>query len=98
MKSGTSKVIKNLHKSRNLQAKVSYLYGHNPRLHMDEVLVAISMLSLFDENCRNSLTCLPQLNGCQVHTTVMLSEVNKKIFKKLGVGLTTDPVKKKTTY
>ena len=74
--------------------KVSYLHGHNPRLHTDEVLVAISMLSLWDENCQKALACLPQLKGCQVHSTVMLSEVDQKIFKKLGVGLTCDPVKK----
>ena len=80
------------------KTKVTYLHGHNPRLHTDEVLVAISMLSLFDENCRKALSCLPQLNGCQVHTTVMLSEVDKKIFKKLGVGLTCDPVKKKQKF
>ena len=80
------------------KTKVSYLHGHNPRLHTDEVLVALSMLSLNDENCRKALDCLPQLDGCQVHTTVMLSEVDQKIFKKLGVGLTCDPVKKKTTY
>ncbi len=77
------------------KTKVSFLHGHNPRLHTDEVLVAISMLSLFDENCQKALACLPQLNGCQVHSTVMLSEVDQKIFKKLGVGLTCDPVKKK---
>lgn len=74
--------------------KVSYLHGHNPRLHTDEVLVALAMLSTTDDNCRRALDCLPQLNGCQVHSTVMLSEVDRKIFKKLGVGLTCDPVKK----
>ena len=74
--------------------KVSYLHGHNPRLHTDEVLVALAMLSTTDLNCRRALDCLPQLNGCQVHSTVMLSEVDRKIFKKLGVGLTCDPVKK----
>ncbi len=77
------------------EMKVSYLHGHNPRLHTDEVLVALAMLSTTDENCRKALGCLPQLNGCQVHTTVMLSEVDRKIFKKLGVGLTSDPVRKK---
>lgn len=74
------------------KTKVSYLHGHNPRLHTDEVLVAISMLSLFDENCRKALECLPKFDGCQVHSTVMLSEVDRKIFKKLGVGLTCDPI------
>ena len=76
------------------KTKVTLLHGHNPRLHTDEVLVAISMLSLWDENCQKALACLPQLNGCQVHSTVMLSEVDRKIFKKLGVNLTCDPVKK----
>ena len=76
------------------KTKVSFLHGHNPRLHTDEVLVAISMLSNHDENCRLALEQLPKLDGCQVHSTVMLSEVDRKIFKKLGVGLTCDPVKK----
>ena len=76
------------------KTKVSYLKGHNPRLHTDEVLVAISMLSLWDENCQKALSCLPQLKGCEVHSTVMLSEVDQKIFKKLGVNLTCDPVRK----
>lgn len=77
------------------KTKVSYLHGHNPRLHTDEVLVALSMQSTIDENCEKALAMLPQLDGCQVHSTVMLSEVDQKIFKKLGVGLTCDPVKKK---
>ena len=79
------------------KTKVSYLHGHNPRLHTDEVLVAISMLSLSDENCRRAIDCLPQLKGCQVHCTVMLSEVDRKVFKKLGVGLTCEPVKKSSS-
>ena len=76
------------------RTKVNFLHGHNPRLHTDEVLVALSMLSIRDENCRRALETLPQFAGCQVHSTVMLSEVDRKIFKKLGVGLTCDPVKK----
>jgi uncharacterized protein (UPF0371 family) len=76
------------------KTKVSFLHGKNPRLHTDEVLVALSMLSNQDENCRRALDQLPKFDGCQVHSTVMLSEVDRKIFKKLGVGLTCDPVKK----
>ena len=76
------------------KTKVEYLHGHNPRLHTDEVLVALSMLSNHDEKCRKALEQLPRLDGCQVHSTVMLSEVDHKIFKKLGVGLTCDPVRK----
>ncbi len=74
--------------------KLTYLKGRNPRLHSDEVLVALSVLSTHDENCRRALEVLPQLNGCQMHSTVMLGEVDHKIFKRLGVGLTCDPSKK----
>lgn len=77
------------------KTKVEYLGGNNPRLHTDEVLVALSVLSQVDDNCRKALEQLPMLRGCQVHSTVMLSEVDHKIFKKLGVGLTCDPIKKK---
>ena len=76
------------------KTKVGLLHGGNPRLHTDEVLVALSMLSITDDNCRKALEQLPKLNGCQVHCTVMLSEVDHKIFKKLGIGLTCDPVAK----
>ena len=76
------------------KTKVEYLHGHNPRLHMDEVLVALSLLSNQDEDCRKALDQVPKLQGCQVHCTVMMSEVDRKVFKKLGIGLTCDPVKK----
>lgn len=76
------------------RTKVSFLQGKNPRLHTDEVLVALSMLSTTDSNCQKALEKLPELMGCQVHSTVMLSEVDRKIFRKLGVELSCDPVKK----
>ena len=75
--------------------KTVYLRGGNPRLHTDEVLVALSVLSKVNDSCRLALEKLPELNGCQVHSTVMLGEVDRKIFKKLGVGLTCDPKRKK---
>ena len=74
--------------------KIAYLRGKNPRLHTDEVLIALSVLSLHDENCRRTLEALPELAGCQVHSTVMLSEIDRKIFRKLGIDLTCDPVRK----
>ena len=77
------------------KTKIEYLGGKNPRLHTDEVLVALAMFSKSDDNCRLALEQLPNLRGCQVHTTVMLSEVDRKIFKKLGVDLTCEPVSKK---
>lgn len=75
--------------------KVEYLGRKNPRLHSDEVLVALSVLSEQDNNCRRALEQLPKLRGCQMHATVILSEVDQKIFKKLGVQLTCEPVVKK---
>lgn len=77
------------------KTKTEYLGAKNPRLHTDEILVALSVLSQDDENCRRALEQLPLLRDCQVHSTVMLSEVDRKIFKKLGCGLTCDPVRKK---
>ena len=76
------------------KTKIDYLGGKNPRLHTDEVLVALSVLSPHDENCRRALECLPKLRGCQMHCTVMLSEIDRKILKKLGCDLTCDPVRK----
>ena len=76
------------------RTKIEYLSGHNPRLHTDEVLVALSVLSRQDNNCARALAQLPRLHGCQAHTTVMLGEVDCKIFKKLGIDLTSDPVRK----
>ena len=77
------------------KTKTEYLGARNPRLHTDEVLVALSVISQDDDQCRRALAQLPQLRGCQVHSTVMLSEVDRKIFKKLGCELTCDPVRKK---
>ena len=77
------------------KTKTVYLGGNNPRLHTDEVLVALSVLSKQDDNCRRALEQLPNLRGCQAHSTVMLGEVDQKIFHKLGVDITWEPVKKK---
>ncbi|MGM9675840.1 MAG: DUF1846 domain-containing protein [Bacteroidaceae bacterium] len=78
------------------KTKIEYLGGHNPRLHTDEVLVALSVLSTQNEDCLHALEQLPKLKGCQMHSTVMLSEIDHKIFKKLGVGLSCDPARKKS--
>ena len=75
--------------------KLNCLRGKNPRLHTDEVLVVLAVLSQYNDLCRKALDKLPALAGCQVHSTVMLGEVDHKIFKKLGVGLTCDPAKKR---
>ena len=74
------------------QLKVKYLGSTNPRLHTDEVLIALSTSAATDENARKALEQLPKLRRCQVHTTVLLSDVDVKIFKKLGLDLTSEPV------
>lgn len=76
------------------QTKVCFLGARNPRLHTDEVLVALSVLSQHDDNCKKALAQLPKLRGCQVHSTVMLGEVDRKVLHKLGIDLTCDPVQK----
>ncbi len=68
--------------------KVDYLKSKNPRLHTDEVLIALSASAANSKLARTALQQLPRLNGCQVHTSVMLSEVDIKTFKKLGIQLT----------
>ena len=74
------------------ELKTKYLGGKNPRLHTDEVLIALSISAMNDWNARKALEQLPKLKGCQVHTSVMLSDVDIKTFKKLGVDLTSEPI------
>ncbi len=72
--------------------KTTYLGSKNPRLHTDEVLIALSMCAATDRNAQIALEQLPKLRGCQVHTSVMLSSVDINMFKKLGVQLTSEPI------
>ena len=79
--------------------KVGYLGSKNPRLHTDEVLIALSMCAATDSNARLALEQLPKLRGCQIHTSVMLSSVDIKMFNKLGLELTSEPIyEKKKLY
>ena len=71
--------------------KVNYLGSRNPRLHVDEILVALSVAAATNKNAAKALSCLPMLKGAQVHCTVILSSPDSKIFSKLGVDLTTEP-------
>lgn len=77
--------------------KTEYLHSRNPCLHTDEVIIALSVLSPYNEVCRLALEQLPKLRGCQMHSTEMLGPVDQKIFRKLGIGLTCDPVKGNVT-
>lgn len=71
--------------------KTSYLGNKNPRLHMDELLVALSICAATDPVADLALRQLPKLHGCEVHSTVILSEVDENVFRKLGVNLTCEP-------
>ena len=71
--------------------KVKYLGSRNPRLHMEEVLIALSASSESNEVADLALKQLPHLRGSQVHTSRMLSDTDEKTFQKLGVLLTSEP-------
>ena len=72
--------------------KTQYLGGKNPRLHTDEVLIALSMSAATDPVAKQAIEQLPLLRGCQAHTSVLLSSVDVSVFKRLGVELTCEPV------
>ncbi len=71
--------------------KVSHLGNHNPRLHTDEVLIALSICANMNETAEKAMDQLSALNGCEAHSTVILSQVDVNTFKKLGVRLTCEP-------
>ncbi|MGN1369833.1 MAG: DUF1846 domain-containing protein [Aristaeellaceae bacterium] len=71
--------------------KCDYLGNHNPRLHTDEVLLALSICAATDERAAIAMKQLPLLRSCEVHSTVILSPVDRNTFKRLGVNLTCDP-------
>lgn len=72
--------------------KTQYLGAHNPRLHTDEMLIALSVSAATDPNARLTLEQLPFMRDCEAHSTVMLSSVDESVFRRLGIRLTCDPV------
>lgn len=74
------------------ELKTVYLKGNNPRLHTDEVLIALAMGSRSSEICEQALKALPLLKDAEIHSSVILSEVDVKTIKKLGMHLTQEPV------
>ena len=72
--------------------KVHTMGNHNPRLHVDEVLIALSICAATNPVAKKALEQLPKLRGLQAHATVMLSNVDIQTFKKLGVQMTCEPV------
>ena len=73
------------------ELKIRYLGSKNPRLHMDETMIALSISAATNPDARLALEQIPKLKGCQAHTSVMLSSVDILSFRKLGVELTCEP-------
>ena len=71
--------------------KVDHLGNRNPRLHTDEVLIALSISAVSNTNAELAMEQLSKLRGCEVHSSVILSAVDEKTFKRLGVNLTCEP-------
>jgi len=71
--------------------KVDHLGNRNPRLHTDEVLIALSISAATDPTAEKAMEQLGKLRGCEVHSSVILSAVDEKTFKRLGVNLTCHP-------
>lgn len=71
--------------------KTEHLGSRNPRLHTDEVLIALSVSAGRDDRARQALRQLANLRGCDVHTTTILGSVDEGIFRSLGVLVTSEP-------
>ena len=71
--------------------KTNYLGSRNPRLHTDEILIALSSSVVANPLADKALKQIPKLYGCDVHSTVILSSVDKDTFKRLGMNLTCEP-------
>ena len=71
--------------------KVDHLGNRNPRLHTDEVLIALSICAATDPRAEAAMEQLDKLRGCEIHSSVILSEVDEQVFKRLGANLTCEP-------
>ncbi len=71
--------------------KTGVLGNRNPRLHTDEILIALSICAVTNGTARKALDQIDKLRGLEVHSTVILSRVDEQTFKKLGVNLTCEP-------
>ena len=77
------------------QLKTVYLGGHNPRLHTDELLIALSISAATNPHAKLAMEQLPRLRGNEVHSSVILSDVDETFFRRLGMHLTCTPVYEK---
>lgn len=77
--------------------KTQYLGSKNPRLHTDEILIALSVSAASNPTAQLALAQLPKLKGCQAHTSVMIGTVDMKQFKKLSIQVTFEAKYEKTS-
>lgn len=75
------------------ELKINHLGNKNPRLHTDEVLLALSISAVGDKNASLAMEQICNLRNCEMHSSVILSPTDENIMKKLGVRLTCDPKK-----
>ena len=73
------------------ELKIKHLGNHNPRLHTDEVLVALSICAVTNPTAKRALEQLDKLRGCEAHSSVILAPVDENVLKKLGINLTCEP-------
>lgn len=71
--------------------KTKHMGNHNPRLHTDEILIALSICAATNPTAALAMQQLPKLKGCEAHSTVILSRVDENVFQKLGVNVTCEP-------
>ena len=71
--------------------KVEHMGNHNPRLHTDELLMALAICSVTNPMAGYAIEKLNELRGCEAHSTVILSHVDEDLFKKLGVNISFEP-------
>ena len=71
--------------------KTQILGNHNPRLHLDEVLIALSICAATNDLAKKALNSIGKLKGLEAHSTVILARVDEQTFRKLGINLTCEP-------
>ena len=72
--------------------KTENLGNHNPRLHTDEVLIALAISAVSDSDAARAIAALGELKCAEIHSTVIVSPVDEVTFRKLGMNLTCEPV------
>ena len=78
--------------TQSKKLKVNDLKNHNPRLHAEEVLIALAIQATTNTLSELALSQLPKLKGCQAHSSIILPESDLKTFKKLGIEITEEPI------